>query len=123
MSPASGNTPPEFGAADLRVDPQALWDVGLALQRVRDSLAGFHEAIWREGAGLAETWVPEALPEIWQAWRQISMVTTGPPNGLTKQVEGLIGVLDNTMISLRDVIVAYVVSETESQRRLQRLEQ
>ena len=122
MSPTYGNAPPSLGAADLHVDPQALWDVGLALQRVRDSLFGFHEAMWLDSTRIAEGWMPEDIPETLQAWRQISLATAGPPSGLTKQVEGLIGVLDNMMMSLRDAIVAYVMSEAESRRRLERLD-
>jgi hypothetical protein len=122
MSPTYGKAPPSLGAADLRVDPQALWDVGLALQRVRDSLSRFHEAIWLDSTRFAEGWMPEDIPEALQAWQQISMATAGPPNGLTKQVEGLIGVLDNMMMSLRDAIVAYVMSEADSRRRLERLD-
>jgi hypothetical protein len=41
----------------------------------------------------------------------ISVATAGPPNGLTKQVEGLIGVLDDMMMHLRDAILSYVISE------------
>jgi hypothetical protein len=121
MSPTYGNPPPALGAADLHVDPQALWDVGLAVQRVRDSLTGFHQAVWLDSTRIAASWMPDDIPEMFQAWRQISVATAGPPNGLTKQVEGLIGVLDDMMMHLRDAILSYVISEAESQRRLERL--
>jgi hypothetical protein len=122
MSPTFGGAPPSRGASDLRVDPQALWDVGLALQRVRDAICAFHSVIWSERVGATPTSVPDGIPEVWESWRQFSMATAGPPTGLTKQLESMAGVLDSQMMSLRQAIEAYVIAEAESRLRLARLD-
>ena len=121
MSQIRGN-PPALGASDLRVDPQGLWDVGLALQRVRDAIAEFHSAIWSESSRIMQASMTDDIPEILDTWRQISGATAGPPKGLTQQLESMVGVLDNLMISLREAIEAYVISEAESRERLERLD-
>lgn len=120
MSPTYGNAPPSLGAADLRVDPQALWDVGLALQRVRNAVQELHSLTGQASRELDGVEVSAELTEVWRVWQDIRTTLGGPPCGLTKQLDGLVAALDTMMINLRDNIVAYVASESESQRRILR---
>jgi hypothetical protein len=118
MSPASGNTPPVFGASDLRVDPQALWDVGLALQRVRDAAAEMTARIALAQSHVHEWSVPEALPAVSDAWRQTYLSVTESTRGLGTQTQALIGVLDSAMLNLRMTIETYLETEGSAQRRI-----
>jgi hypothetical protein len=118
MSPTYGNAPPALGAADIHVDPQALWDVGLALQRVRDAAQQLRVLTGQASRELDGVQISADLTEVWRVWQDIHTTLSGPPCGLTKQLDGLVAALDTMMINLRDNIVAYVVSESESRRRM-----
>jgi hypothetical protein len=118
MSPTYGNAPPALGAADLRVDPQALWDVGLALQRVREAAQELRVLTGQASREVDGVQVSAELVEVWRVWQDIHTTLSGPPCGLTKQLDGLVAALDTMMMNLRDNIIAYVVSESESQRRM-----
>ena len=118
MSPTYGNAPPSLGAADLRVDPQALWDVGLALQRVRDAAAGMTANIARTESQVHEGSVPDDLPAVSDAWRQIYLAVTGSTFGLATQTQALIGVLDSAMLNLRMTIERYLETEGSAQQRI-----
>jgi hypothetical protein len=118
MSPTYGNAPPALGAADLHVDPQALWDVGLALQRVRDAAA---ETWHRAADGVLAVGgidVTDELPEVRDAWGQATLGLRDAEVGLVNQALSLVGVLDTEMINLRTTIDQYLRSEAESRLRL-----
>jgi hypothetical protein len=118
MSPTYGIAPPSLGAADLRVDPQALWDVGLALQQVRDSAntLRLRASQWHQWA--SEQAFPDDLAEVASAWQRLGGALVGAGNGLYQQTEGLVGVLDETMTNLKLTILRYLEAEAHSGGRI-----
>ena len=118
MSPTFGGAPPALGASDLRVDPQALWDVGLALQRVRDAAATMRQSIAQTELLVWEDEVRDDLPSVAETWRQIYLALTESRIGLATQAQALMGVLDSAMLNLRATIERYVEAERIGQQRL-----
>jgi hypothetical protein len=118
MSPTYGNAPPALGAADLHVDPQALWDVGLALQRVRNAAESAYRSAADAVVALGEIDGTYDLTEVHGAWLQLSRTLGDVDVGLARQLLSLVGVLDAAMINLRTTIEEYLSSEAESRVRL-----
>jgi hypothetical protein len=118
MSPTYGNAPPALGAADLHVDPQALWDVGLALQRVRDAVENYYIFLSHSVDDLNVSAVSGDLEEVGIAWNRLVGAVGYPERGLQSQVGALRGVVDSTMINLKAVIEAYLEMEGSAQRRV-----
>jgi hypothetical protein len=118
MNPTDGNAPPALGAADLQVDPQALWDVGLALQRVRDAAEEMTTSIALTQSQVHEGSVPDDLPTVSEAWRQTYLAVTDPTRGLATQTQAVIGVLDSAMLNLRMTIETYLETEGSAQKRI-----
>jgi hypothetical protein len=118
MSSTYGNAPPALGAADLHVDPQALWDVGLALQRVRDAVGSYYVTLRQSVDSLNASAVSDDIGEIHGAWTQLVSAIGYSDRGLQSQVDALRGVLDSTMINLRVAIEAYLEMEGTAQRRV-----
>jgi hypothetical protein len=118
MSPTYGNAPPSMGAADLRVDPQALWDVGLALQRVRNEAAAMAANIAGMESQVHEWSVPDDLLAVSDAWRQIYLAVTESTIGLATQTQALTGVLDSAMLNLRMTIETYLETEGSARQRI-----
>jgi hypothetical protein len=118
MSPTYGNAPPALGAADLHVDPQALWDVGLALQRVRDAAAETWHRTADAVVAVGGFDVSDELPEVRDAWAQVTLALRDPEVGLVNQALSMVGVLDTALINLRMTIEQYLRSEAESRLRL-----
>jgi hypothetical protein len=118
MNPTDGNAPPALGAADLQVDPQALWDVGLALQRVRDAAdtLRIRASHWHQWA--SEQAFPDDLTEVASAWQRLGGALVGGGHGLYQQAEGLVGVLDETMTNLKLTIYQYLEAEADSGQRI-----
>jgi hypothetical protein len=118
MSPTYGNTPPAVGAADLHVDPQALWDVGLALQRVRDEADALRmrASQWHQWA--SDQVFPDDLAEVASAWQRLGCALVGGGNGLYQQAQGFVGVLDETMTILKLTIDQYLDAEADSGQRI-----
>jgi hypothetical protein len=107
-----------IGGSSVAVDVDALWDVGLALQRIRDSaqdLCGFLRAA---AAELTDAAVSAELAEVFTAWRLVTDGLADSWTGLVVQTDSLVGVLDTTMIRLRQTIEAYVAREGANVDRL-----
>jgi len=118
MSPTFGGAPPSLGASDLRVDPQALWDVGLALQRVRDAIDAAYRSTADAIVAFGGIEYTNELPEVHDVLTQTARALSDVDVGLARQTFSLLGVLDTAMLSLRTTIDQYRMSEQESQHRL-----
>jgi hypothetical protein len=118
MSPTYGKAPPSLGAADLHVDPQALWDVGLALQRVRDAAESAYRSAAEAVVAVGGIDGTDDLQEIREAWLQLSRGLGDVDVGLARQLLSLVGVVDASMIKLRTTIEEYVSAEAQSRVRL-----
>jgi len=121
VSPTFGGAPPALGASDLRVDPQALWDVGLALQRVRDAVSECWASAASMQRAILQLEVSEDVAEVRDAWRRTLISVSDPNLGLVAQVKNLMAVLDGSMIDLRATIETYVATELESTGHLNRI--
>jgi hypothetical protein len=123
MSPTYGNAPPALGAADLHVDPQALWDVGLALQRVRDEADSAYRSAADGVVAVGAIDGTNHLAEVHAAWLQLNRTLGDIDVGLARQLLSLVSVIDTAMINLRTTIEEYLSSEAESRVHLSSIAQ